>query len=326
MRTNKLKLFVTAVVTATVAITSVSANADASEVKTENKAVYTVNSEKENSTVQFLIDVNSDKKLPKNFRTTKDDISGKDTENINLTGLADLNMSGSGALSENGLKLIKEETKGYNLVDVDLRKESHGVVDGYAVSWYGENNHANIDLTEKEVLKDEKTKFHDIKKAGYAKFDYNAKKSGSDITELDNVKTAEPESKMAESLDVRYLRIMVSDHLRPANDDVDKFVKKIKKLSKKKNTWFHFHCRGGVGRTTTFMAMYDMMNNAKNVSYFDILKRQALIGGSDLIEGNSEDKENPENSRAEFLKDFYDYCVNNDDNFETSFSEYMEDR
>lgn len=321
---KKIKVILAAVITTVVVANTVSINVSA--VSEEKEVCLLNNSKDEESSVQFIIDADNSKKLPKKFRTTKEDVSVKNTENIDLTGLSDLNMSGSGALSKNGLKMIKEETKGYKLVDVDLRKESHGVVNGYAVSWYGEKNHANINLSEKEVIEDEVTKFKAIEKAGYAKFDYNEKKSNSDIREINDVKTAEPEGEMAESLDVRYLRVQVSDHLRPSNESVDKFVKNVKKLSKKKNTWFHFHCRGGVGRTTTFMCMYDMMNNAKKVSYIDILKRQALIGGSNLIEGNTEDKENPANSRAAFLQDFYDYCINNDDNFKTSFSEYMENR
>lgn len=40
-----------------------------------------------------------------------------------------------------------------------------------------------------------------------------------------------------------------------------------------------FHCEAGEGRTTAYMAMYDMMKNP-DVSLKDILYRQHLLGGN----------------------------------------------
>ena len=45
------------------------------------------------------------------------------------------------------------------------------------------------------------------------------------------------------------------------------------------NTWFHFHCKAGVGRTTTFMIMYDIIKNGNEVSLHDIIGRQLLLSG-----------------------------------------------
>ena len=68
---------------------------------------------------------------------------------------------------------------------------------------------------------------------------------------------------------------MVPDHRRPGDVDIDHFVELIKHLPKK--TWLHIHCRGGSGRTTTFMAMYDMLRNANVVLFEEIIKRQAAV-------------------------------------------------
>jgi len=98
------------------------------------------------------------------------------------------------------------------------------------------------------------------------------------------------------------LRITVTDHRSPLDDQVDLFVQSVKNLPKE--TWLHFHCRGGAGRTTTFMSMYDMMHNAKNVSFEDIMKRQTLIGGSDLLNHEEEDKSE---TRSDFMNNFYSF-------------------
>ena len=46
-----------------------------------------------------------------------------------------------------------------------------------------------------------------------------------------------------------------------------------------KTLGYHFHCKEGIGRTTTFMIMYDIMKNYKEVSLNDIIKRQYLPSG-----------------------------------------------
>lgn len=45
------------------------------------------------------------------------------------------------------------------------------------------------------------------------------------------------------------------------------------------DTWFHFHCGGGKGRTGTFMMLYDRMKNPE-VSDKDIMYRHAQMGAS----------------------------------------------
>ena len=74
-----------------------------------------------------------------------------------------------------------------------------------------------------------------------------------------------------------------------------------------KNTWLHFHCKQGIGRTTTFMIMYDMMKNSKEVTADDIIKRQLLLANFD----ESHIKSFYNNERINFLQNFYKYCKEN---------------
>ena len=74
------------------------------------------------------------------------------------------------------------------------------------------------------------------------------------------------------------------------------------------NTWLHFHCKAGIGRTTTFMIMYDIVKNCKEVKLNDIIARQVLL--SNIKVRNSVDFFIGE--RYKFLKDFYKKCKNDD--------------
>lgn len=269
--------------------------------------------------VNLVIDTENKDVLPKKFRTTKDKISSEKAGNINLQGLSDLNISGSGALSEKGLAMIKEKIGSRPIIDVDLRQEAHGFVNGMGISWFGKNDDANKGLTRDQVIADEKEKLNKISQQKYVAFDQLS--NGISINtykKINNPKSIQTEEELTKTLGISYLRITVTDHEKPLDDQVDLFVQSVKSLPQ--DTWLHFHCRGGAGRTTTFMAMYDMMHNAKSVSFEDIMKRQTLIGGSDLLKGDDEDKAQ---TRLDFMKKFYNYCKDNKDGFNTSWSQWL---
>lgn len=279
-----------------------------------------------NNNVKLIIDKDNENVLPKNFRMSSDQITKESVGNVNLKGLSNLNESGSGALSENSLKMIKDKFKANkeikNIIDVDLRQETHGFIDGMGISWYGEKDQANINKDRDDIIKDEKDKLEKIEKDKYVAFDKLAEgKSVNTIPEITNPKKVQTEKELAKSQNIDYLRITVTDHLKPKDDQVNLFIKEIRKVSNN-NTWVHFHCRGGVGRTTTFMAMYDMMHNAKQVSFEDIMKRQVLIGGSDILKKDAEGNKKGDENRSDFLKQFYQYCKENNDNFKTSWSDW----
>jgi len=270
--------------------------------------------------VHLIIDNANKNELPKNFRMANDKIN-KSTS-INLTGLSSMNISGSGAVSENSLKQLKEKVNSKYIIDVDLRQESHLFVNGIGVSWYGKKNHANIKLTQTQVLNDEITKLNKIKSSDKLKIDGKNKKSAIHVSTIDNIKSFENEEQLAKSLGLGYVRFAVPDHERPQDSQVDSFVQFIKTLPN--NTWLHFHCKAGVGRTTTFMAMYDMMRNAKTVSFNDIMKRQQLIGGANLLSKQDASSASDANIRSKFLKNFYNYCSKNADDYKTKWTDWLE--
>jgi hypothetical protein len=89
---------------------------------------------------------------------------------------------------------------------------------------------------------------------------------------------------------------------------VDQFVATDASFDPK--TWLHFHCRAGDGRTTTFMAMHDIIHNAPGDSLQTILARQKAIGGIDLSSLPTDQTvfSYPFSiERVEFIQNFYKY-------------------
>jgi protein-tyrosine phosphatase len=90
------------------------------------------------------------------------------------------------------------------------------------------------------------------------------------------VEHASTERELVETNRAAYVRLTVTDHARPLDEEVDRFILAVRTLPE--NGWAHFHCEAGRGRTTTFLVMYDMLRNATQVSLDDIVRRQRLIG------------------------------------------------
>jgi hypothetical protein len=196
---------------------------------------------------------------------------------------------------------------------VDLRQEAHGFLDGQAVSWYAMHDQANVVRSLVEVQQSERRRLEAL--AGPDPVTALVIKSRSDsgtIREADEVElgahTALAEQDLTRSLGIGYFRISATDFLPPTPENVDRFVTFAASLPPE--LWLHFHCHGGDGRTTTFLAMWDMMRNAGSVSADDIVRRQALIGPINLDSvGTPESWTYPFRiERAAFLRRFHDYA------------------
>ena len=92
---------------------------------------------------------------------------------------------------------------------------------------------------------------------------------------------------------VTYVRIPVTDHCMPNPYAQERFVTLCRYLYRQPDdqTWVHFHCHGGDGRTTTALAMYDMVCWAKSKglplpSVKEFANRQLQLFNYDLDPGN----------------------------------------
>lgn len=246
--------------------------------------------------VNIREDSSNTKTLPKNFRKTSDLSSIENIKYLNLEGLYTLNISGSEQFTEFNLSLLKENIdNNFSIVDIDLREESHGFINGFAISFANSNNSANKGLTHNEVINKENKDLSSIK-LGEALIFYNNKEI---IPKLVQTK-----AEVTQSKNLSYFRIPVTDGGLPSEDMVNRFVSFVNELPK--NTWLHFHCKAGIGRTTTFMIMYDIMKNYNNVSLNDIIARQVLLANLSTKESIDFFMER----RYTFLNDFYNKCKN----------------
>lgn len=276
--------------------------------------------------LSLVINMENHNVLPRNFRMTREPYIPDQMIKTypSLYGLSKLRASASAQFSEKSLAKILEIVPSNQIILVDLREESHGFINGIAISWRAENNWGNKDKNLEEILFNEKLLLQ--KTINDKDIKLYQKNSDKDPV-LVHVKEAFSEADLAKKMGINYVRIPASDHLKPNHKEVDLFIEFMKNhilKNETSNAWIHLHCSAGRGRSTTFIAMYDMMQNAPHVSFHDILKRQAMIGGKDLFEiVDASDWRYEHNfERIQFLSNFYSYCLKNP-NFEQSWSSWI---
>lgn len=260
--------------------------------------------------------------LPKNFRSMN---------GVNMKDLKGKLASGSAQYSPTQLdNMIKQHVGKYHLTVVDLRQESHGFLrvepvlydeSEIAVSWFIERDWINVAKGLVSIKADEIRRLTGVAKSQdlevYVIDTKTPIEAGICTATSHSVfptGTYDTEQTLLQERNIRYLRLPTTDRCRPRDSEVDQFIAFEKTVEE--DTWVHFHCRAGDGRTTTFMAMHDIFHNtpedpnAPGDSLDFILGRQEGLGGIDLRQLNKSNDsfEHPfERERLEFMKNFYDY-------------------
>lgn len=263
------------------------------------------------SEAKWRLDEDPELAEPRNFRMASDNwrVEPED-EPPTREGLDNLRISGSAQCTAAGFaslytKLSAAAAPGAPIYDVDLRQESHGFADGLPVSWHKKNNLANEGKTPEEVALDEEERLADL--AGVTTTFVPKGKTDKGRVEAftfapQNVQT---EKEVVEALGFRYVRFYVTDRTQPDTETIEAFLDFVDSLPG--DAWLHFHCRAGHGRTTTFMAMYDMIRNP-GIPAETIIERQHLIGGADLTAMKDKEWKNERIiQRLETLKLFSEY-------------------
>ena len=195
-------------------------------------------------------------------------------------GLDALNISASEQFSESQFYTLadelREQADGKQIVIVDLRAESHCFLNGIPVSWQELNNWGNLFLTPEEIEADEAERFEPLLGQTVQAIGLPAGSSGEPAEIA--VTSVAFERELVESEGFTYLRLDCTDHAMPTPAEIDAFIDFVKGIDMD-NTWLHFHCVGGKGRTGTFMMLYDKMKNPQ-VSDKDIMYRHAQMGAS----------------------------------------------
>lgn len=227
----------------------------------------------------------------------------------NYRDISFLNISGSAQFTPSQIDSLKKAIDKPELTIIDLRQESHGFINDIAISFYSPDLTLNDGLTTEDVLKKELKQISKIKLNSettlYDRFCKVLKNIIPNFTSTEEIKVKQE--------NINYIRYAVKDGGVPAFNVVDNFVNFIK--SKDPNMHLHFHCDAGDGRTTTFMIMYQLLNNDKNATLQEIQNFQTNLGTV---------KFRFDKNRQEFLQKFYDYIqANKSSNYETPYSEWV---
>ena len=232
------------------------------------------------------------------------------------TGLPDryrdipnLNISGSAQFTKEQVINIKNSINKTDICIIDLRQESHGLVNNYAISFFNRYKDLNNGFTAEEAIKTENSLLNKIK----IKENLNIYKKNGLLFKEVTVNFVSNESSIVINSGMQYKRYAVKDNFAPDPKTVDEFVEFIK--TKPLNLHLHFHCDAGEGRTTSFMSMYQIMMNSTELSLDQILTYQYNIGGVNIHNNNYQ---------FEFLEEFYNYVSQNKkDNYSTSYSNWI---
>lgn len=277
--------------------------------------------------VRLVVERENIDRLPKRFRMPAWIEASQSGIQPDLTGFRELRASASGQFSHKELQSLKRAVGDVPITLVDLRQESHGFVNGMAVNWLGAHNGANQGLSNEEVLAVNGRLLKDLHTEPSIRFDYVEGKSVLIEQPLEQPVQVLSEEALAEAEGIQYQRFFVTDHHRPSDAEVDRFIAWIKELPD--GTWLHFHCRGGVGRASTFFCMYDMMNHAASVKLDDILQRNTAIGGRDFhrVDPNDTYKYEAALERLAFIQQFYRYCADSACNsFAASWTQWCKEQ
>ncbi len=277
----------------------------------------------------------ADLKDPKNISLVYDNINNiknyskpkKYRNGLDLYSLQ-LNISGSAQPNLKDFEYIiakaKQIVKNYNKIFlVDLRQEPHALLNDNAVSWFGFRNQVSNTLEQDLILQLSLLKTAKVCRVVDKLEDGVFMPKHCSSVAIHKVIT---EQQAVEGLGVKYQRFIVTDHFAPNDEQVDLFVQFMKKLPS--NSWVHFHCRGGHGRTTTFMVLYDIINNAHLLSLNDILERQHNLSGTKLSTTQFKNirkkwKEPAATARYSFIKKFYKYVLDPKGYIKCNWSEWV---
>lgn len=280
-------------------------------------------------TITLILDMENIETLPEHFRSSSDALHFSPNP-PNNEGLTNLKASGCAQFSKKALNAILQRLGSPSRCTVvDLRQESHGFLNGAAISWFALKDRANRNKSLEQIISDETMRLHELRNEHEVTV-YRITKKNADggIASADpllfKVEGSASEEEITLQSQLDYIRIPVADHARPSDDVVERFIAFVKELPK--DTWLHFHCETGEGRTTTFMIMYDMMRNSQHVSLSDIINRQWLLGGFNMMVLPTLDdwKFDLAIERILFLKTFYQYCKENQGSFKQSWQTYLQ--
>ena len=258
--------------------------------------------------------------LPDGFRSTKTPFA-KTSADLHTAGLASLSMIGCPQFSVDEFQAILAQTQKdfpeaqpHNLYVFDLREESHGFIQGHSLFWRGPRNDANKGMELSELILHEQEQLSQLEKQPVLTPSLRVSsekyiQEGATAFAL-SPNALQTERAVVQKSGAHYVRIPVTDHCPPTAHQVDLFLAHLKDLPS--NAIALFHCKGGWGRTTTFMTFMDIWHNHDKATCAQTVARQAAFPHAlDLTHHEIlKDPWKMEKSkeRLKLIEQFYDYA------------------
>lgn len=188
------------------------------------------------------------------YRCMQDKIAAQ--HQVDLTGLRELQASGGSSVLFSDLQRKLKNVKGPKII-VDGMAEFHGYIKGIPTTFFAYQRDGNPDLK------------HLIRRLVI---------TGTTDIRPDLVTSEISEAK---KYGFEYKKVNIGSRFIETNENIDEIVDFYDHVPH--NTWLHFHCKHGRGRTSLLIVMLDIMRNAPKVALKDIIKRQHLLGSEDLF-------------------------------------------
>lgn len=216
----------------------------------------------------WRLDTDMNQTVPRNFRMDKG-----------------LKIAGGNQPTPETLKNLRQELglpDSTPLWVIDLRQESHGFLNDAAVSWHMEKNAANYGLGAADVEARERHQLAaTLQTAVIAVPMGKADRLAIAAPFTSTISNWETERHLARSLGYGYKRFAATDMSWPEPQAIDDFVAFYRSLPQE-HGWLFFHCQAGQGRTTTFMALYELLEQP-DYSAAEAAAHQKALGGADLV-------------------------------------------
>ena len=241
------------------------------------------------------------------IRIDRDDPQAWKNDLANVRFLTEDRMSGSAQFSAEQFSMLAAQLReqSQEVWIVDCRMESHGLINGIAFSWCGEDNGANLGRTVEEIEAEEEGLSTLI---GTTVTAYTAE-NDQPVEGLElSIETWETERALAQNEGFNYLRLACPDHCWPPADVIDTFIMFANGLDD--DVWLHFHCQAGSGRTGAFMTIYEMMQKPYS-PVEEILQHQAETGSGNLLDRAKPEKSHAQKERCVLARAIYLYIQEN---------------
>ncbi len=200
---------------------------------------------------------------------------------------------------------------------VDLREEHHFFVNGVPVSLTNKDNNPNVGKSLSQIQEEELEVIKELQEAKTIKLYRREKILPNGIKEKIvsfipkdpiPIETIETEKQVVERLHGTYVRLPITDHTMPSKDQIDDLISLYDHTQKEKNSWVHFHCAAGRGRSSIAVSIFALLKWSKMHSLEEIFSFLESKGNVALLKAAKDGEPIKQRSNPIFWNNFHAFA------------------